>query len=60
MSISVKDVLADRGIHPTEEHLVKIEAKWAQIQELKDGLENMNLDDADIALRNIPGGDHLV
>lgn len=59
MSISAKDVLADRGIHPTDEHLVKIEAKWAEIQTLKGGLENVNLADADIALRNFPGGDHV-
>lgn len=60
MSLSVKEVLADKGIHPTDEHLAKIESKWAEIQELKGDLENVNLDDADIALRNIPGGDHLV
>lgn len=60
MSISVKEVLAEKGIHPSEQHLEKIEAKWAEIQQLKQGLENMNLNDADIALRNIPGGDHIV
>lgn len=60
MSISVKDILAARGIHPTDEHLMKIEAKWADIQALKGSLEHANLDDADIALRNIPGGDHHV
>ncbi|WP_176451520.1 hypothetical protein [Corynebacterium glutamicum] len=60
MSISVKEVLAEKGIHPSERHLEKIEAKWAEIQQLKQGLENMNLNDADIALRNIPGGDHIV
>ncbi|MCG7439401.1 hypothetical protein [Corynebacterium freneyi] len=59
MSISVKDLLADRGIHPSDEHLQKIGAKWAEIQELKGGLDNARLDDADIALRNIPGGDHV-
>lgn len=60
MSISVKDVLADKGIHPSEEHLKKIESKWAEIRQLKGNLDNANLDDADIALKNIPGGDHLV
>lgn len=59
MSISVKDVLAAKGIHPGDEHLKKIEAKWAEIQELKGNLGDINLDDADIALRNIPGGDHI-
>ncbi len=59
MSISVKDILTDKGVHPSEEHLEKIEAKWAEIRQLKGNLENANLDDADIALRNIPGGDHV-
>ena len=59
LSISVKDTLADKGIHPSDEHLKKIEAKWAEIRQLKGDLENANLDDADIALRNIPGGDHV-
>lgn len=58
MSVSVKDLLASKGIHPTEEHLVKIESKWAEIEQLKGKLDDINLDDADIALRNIPGGDH--
>lgn len=60
MSISVKELLAEKGVHPTDEHLEKIEVKWAEIQQLKGSLEGANLDDADIALRNIPGGDHLV
>lgn len=60
MSISIREVLAEKGIHPTDEHVAKIETKWAEIQELKGDLEHANLDDADIALRNIPGGDHLV
>ena len=59
MSIAVKVILADKGIYPSDEHLKKIEAKWAEIRQLKGDLENANLDDADIALRNIPGGDHI-
>ena len=43
----------------TPEHLEKIESKWAEILELKGDLGEVNLDDADIALRNIPGGDHI-
>ena len=55
----MKVILADKGIYPSDEHLKKIEAKWAEIRQLKGDLENANLDDADIALRNIPGGDHI-
>lgn len=56
---SVQDALAARGVHPTEEHLTKLEAKWAEIVARKGALEGAHLADADIALRNIPGGDHV-
>jgi hypothetical protein len=59
MSFSVKDALAARGIHPSAEHLEKLEAKWEEIQGLKKNLDTVALDDADIAVRNIPGGDHV-
>lgn len=59
MAQSVKDALASRGVHPTEEHLTKISAKWAEIEARKGTLEGAHLDDADIALRSIPGGDHI-
>lgn len=59
MSFSVKDTLAERGIHPAPEHLEKLEAKWEEIQGLKKNLNVVALDDADIAVRNIPGGDHV-
>ncbi|HIW46614.1 MAG TPA: hypothetical protein H9884_06910 [Candidatus Yaniella excrementigallinarum] len=59
MTISVKDALAAKGIHPSQAHLQLLEAKWAQIQELKGDLTDIQVDDADIALRNIPGGDHV-
>lgn len=58
MSISVKDTLAAKGIHPSDEHLVKIEQKWKEYEQLKGDLEGIALDDADIALKNIAGGDH--
>lgn len=59
MSVSIKELLAERGINPSEEHLQKLEAKWAEVQELKGNLAQVRLDDADIALRNTPGGDHV-
>lgn len=59
MSFSVKDALAARGIRPSDEHLEKLEAKWEEIQGLKKNLDVVALDDADIAVRNIPGGDHV-
>lgn len=59
MSFSVKDVLAARDVRPTPEHLEKLEAKWAEIQARKQTLSAVTLDYADIAVRNLPGGDHL-
>lgn len=58
MSISIKDTLAAKGVHPSEEHLVIIEQKWNEYQQLKGDLEGVALDDADISLVNIAGGDH--
>ncbi|NLG45714.1 hypothetical protein [Gordonia sp. (in: high G+C Gram-positive bacteria)] len=60
MTLSIKDALAARGVPPSAEELVKIEAKWAEIVALKGDLDNIAIDDADISVRNIPGGDHLV
>ncbi len=58
MSISIRETLAAKGIHPSEEHLVKIEKKWNEFEKLKGDLEGAALDDADISLKNIAGGDH--
>ncbi|NLA55955.1 MAG: hypothetical protein GX859_06630 [Corynebacterium humireducens] len=59
MSFSVKDALAARDIHPSPEHLTKLEAMWEEIQSLKQNLDVVPLDDADLAVRSIPGGDHV-
>lgn len=56
MTLSVKEVLAAKGISPKPETVEKLESKWAEIQELKG---NFKLADEDIAVRNIPGGDHV-
>lgn len=56
MTLSVKEVLTAKGISPKPETLEKLESKWAEIQELKG---NLKLADEDIAVRNIPGGDHV-
>lgn len=59
MTSSIKDALAAKGVPPSAEELVKIEAKWAEIVALKGDLGNIDIDDADISLRNLPGGDHI-
>lgn len=59
MALSVKELLAEKGIKPSAAHLDKLESKWAEVRALKGDLSGLALDDADIAVRNIPGGDHL-
>lgn len=58
MSISIKDTLAAKGVHPSAEHLVIIEQKWNEYEQLKGDLKGVALDDADISLINIAGDDH--
>lgn len=59
LSISVKKLLTDKGINPREEHLEDLEKRWRIIKELRGNLEGINIDDSEISLRNIPGGDHI-
>lgn len=59
MAAFISEVLADKGITLPPEHREKLPAKWSEIQRLKGDLSGIRLEDADIALRNIPGGDHL-
>lgn len=58
MAITVREVLAAKGIHPSDAHLELIEKKWREIEQLKGDLGEVAIDDADIALKNIAGGDH--
>jgi len=59
LSLSVEEMLKNKGIKPKKEHLDTIEKRWKGLQALRGNLENANIDDADISLRNIPGGDHV-
>lgn len=59
MSLSIKELLENKGIKPREEDLEILETRWKGLAELRGDLEGINKDDADIALRNIPGGDHV-
>ncbi len=58
MTVSVKDTLAAKGIHPSPEHLAKLETKWQEIQAMKGNLEGIAIDDADLAIKHLAGGDH--
>lgn len=59
MALSVKELLESRGIQVKEEHVAMLNKRWNELQQLKGNLERANIDDADISLRNIPGGDHI-
>jgi len=59
LSLSIKLLLESKGIKPGEEHLEIIENRWEGMQNLRGNLENANIDDANISLRNIPGGEHV-
>ncbi|GAB3055685.1 hypothetical protein [Virgibacillus ainsalahensis] len=59
MSLSVQSLLENKGYRVKAEHVEVLEFRWQALQTLKGNLENANVDDADIGLRNIPGGDHI-
>lgn len=55
----MKEMLENKGIKPREEHLEILETRWKGMAELRGDLEGVPIDDADIGMRNIPGGDHV-
>jgi len=59
LSLSIKELLENKGIRPREEHLEILDRRWSGMAALRGDLEGVNIDDADISLRNIPGGDHV-
>lgn len=59
LSLSVKEMLENKGIKPREEHLEILEQRWSGMAKLRGDLEGIAIDDADIGIRNIPGGDHV-
>lgn len=60
MTLSIKDTLAAKGLHPSADELDRIESTWTQIAGLRRDLDTIHTADADVAIRNIPGGDHHV
>lgn len=59
MSLSIKELLENKGIKPREEHLEILDTRWNGMAELRGSLDGVAIDDADIGVRNIPGGDHI-
>lgn len=59
MSLSIKEILENKGIKPREAHLEILDTRWKGMAALRGDLEDVAIDDADIGMRNIPGGDHV-
>lgn len=59
MSLSIQELLENKGIQVKKDHFESLQEKWEGIQALRGNLEGVNIDDADISLKNIPGGDHI-
>ncbi|WP_342615490.1 hypothetical protein [Peribacillus frigoritolerans] len=59
MKLSIRDILESKGISATENHLPILKTRWQAIENLKSDIDNAALNDYDISLRNIPGGDHI-
>ncbi|QGG49690.1 hypothetical protein [Lysinibacillus pakistanensis] len=59
MSLSIQQILENKGITPKSEHLEQLKTRWEGMQSLRGNLEGIAIDDADIAIRNLPGGDHI-
>jgi len=59
LSLSIKEMLENKGIKPREEHLEILNTRWKGMADLRGNLDGIAIDDADIGIRNIPGGDHV-
>lgn len=59
LSLSVREIIEDKGLQVKDAHLEELEIRWKNICDLKGNLENAQIDEADIGMRNIPGGDHI-
>lgn len=59
MTQLVEEILRSRNIHPSEQELTALTRRWQGMQRQRGDLEGIRLGDADIALRSIPGGDHV-
>ncbi|WP_026581443.1 hypothetical protein [Bacillus sp. J33] len=59
MDLSIRNLLVSKGIQTPENHLEMLEIRWERLETFKKDLNHVKLDDQDIALRHIPGGDHV-
>ncbi|AEV18927.1 MULTISPECIES: hypothetical protein [Geobacillus] len=56
MSNSIEKKLREKGIKCSEQELMMLEHQWKAIQQLKQGVEKLGLNEADIGVVHQPGG----
>lgn len=59
MKEAIRYVLANRGIKVSTENLIILEKHWGALVHQRSRVQEVLLADSDIALRHIPGGDHI-
>lgn len=59
MRVTVEQALISKGIIPKKEHLENLEFRWQELNELRGNLDGIEINEADIAIKNIAGGDHI-
>lgn len=56
---TIQNQLKSKGVQVPAPHIDELVLRWQEIERLKGDQANALLDDNDIALRHIPGGDHI-
>lgn len=59
MEKSVDTQLAAKGIKANPKTLAVVARRWQAIQDMRKEITSGNINDADISLKNIAGGDHI-
>ncbi len=59
MAKSVEAQLSAKGIKANPKTLAVVTRRWQAIQEMRKEITKGKINDADISLKNIAGGDHI-
>lgn len=59
LGLSIQAILKEKGIEVKQAHLNVLEARWENMKAMRGDLKHANIDEADIGMRTIPGGDHI-
>lgn len=58
LKLIIHERLKSKGVDVPAHHIDELELRWETIERLKGDQANALLDDYDIALRHLPGGDY--